>query len=90
MSDAATLLWDARRAGKWIIEATHGLTETDYAGDERLRLAVERQLIILGEALAVLRRSAPEIAARLPDLAAAIALRNVLVHGYAKVRDAEA
>ncbi|MBI3516114.1 MAG: DUF86 domain-containing protein, partial [Proteobacteria bacterium] len=32
-------------------------------------------------------RTSPELAARIPDLARAVALRNMLIHGYAAVDD---
>lgn len=54
----------------------------DYLADELVRSAVERQLEILGEALARLARYHPEIASRIPDLREAIGFRNVLSHGY--------
>jgi uncharacterized protein with HEPN domain len=52
-----------------------------------LRAAVERQFTILGEALSHVRRLEPEVAARVADLSRAVALRNILVHGYADVDD---
>ncbi|MCD2340192.1 DUF86 domain-containing protein [Ideonella azotifigens] len=56
-----------------------------YVQDELLRSAVERQLEIVGEALNHLRKLEPATAEQLPELAAAIGLRNVLIHGYASV-----
>ena len=53
--------------------------------DDMLRSAVERQLEILGEALAQLAKLAPDLAARLPDARRAIDFRNLLIHGYAIV-----
>jgi uncharacterized protein with HEPN domain len=47
-----------------------------------LRSAVEHQFEIVGEALNRLSREAPEIAAKLPELRRAIAMRNALIHGY--------
>ncbi len=52
-----------------------------------LRSAVERQFEIVGEALASLRRVAPEIVATIPDAARISAFRNVLIHQYAAVDD---
>ena len=49
------------------------------------RSAIERQLEILGEALLQLRKVDPETAARIPELHRAVALRHVLIHGYANV-----
>ena len=52
-----------------------------------LRWAVERQFMIVGEALSVLRRTDPILASRIPDLTRIIGFRNVLVHGYTGVDD---
>jgi uncharacterized protein with HEPN domain len=52
-----------------------------------LRWAVERQFMIIGEALSVLRRIDSTQAGRVPDLPQIVAFRNVLVHGYTGVDD---
>jgi uncharacterized protein with HEPN domain len=51
------------------------------------RRAVEREFEIIGEALNTLRRIDPETAARVPGLANAVGLRNILIHGYAEIID---
>lgn len=84
---AATLLWDAREAADAIIRFVGTLTLDDYLADEILRAAVERKFAIIGEALGRLRTVDPETAARVPELASAVAFRNVLIHGYADVDD---
>ena len=48
---------------------------------------MERQLGIIGEALAALRRTDPALAAAIPELPRVVAFRNILVHGYAGVDD---
>ena len=53
-----------------------------------LRAAVERHFEIIGEALNRLGKVRPEIAARIPEIERAIALRNRLIHGYQNVSDA--
>lgn len=57
----------------------------DYAGDALLRSGTERQLEIVGEALSQLSKIDPESAKRISHHRRIIALRNILVHGYAKV-----
>ena len=47
--------------------------------------ATERQIELVGEALNNLRKAAPELAQRIPDVHKIIATRNVLVHGYTEV-----
>lgn len=52
-----------------------------------LRSAVERQFIIVGEALSRLDKLDPEVAAAVPDLRQIVGFRNILVHGYAQVQN---
>lgn len=79
--DPRSFLWDAREAAAAAARFIGGRTREHYLTDQLLRSAVERQCEILGEALNRLRRSAPEIASRIPDAARAIAFRNLLIHG---------
>ena len=83
--DARKLLWDARHAAERIERFTAGKTFIEYAADEYLQSAVERQCGIVGEAMNQLRRVDPETAAAIPELPRVIAFRNILVHGYANV-----
>ena len=86
--DPRTWLWDAREAVGHVQGFVRGKEFEDYATDLLLRSAVERQVGIVGEALARLREHAPAIAARVSHAAEIIALRNRLVHGYASIDDA--
>ncbi len=83
--DPQKFLSDARDAVDAIIEFTHGKTFDDYVADRLLHSAVERQFVIIGEALAQLSRLDSALAARLADLPRIVAFRNILVHGYALV-----
>lgn len=80
-------LWDAWRAAERVSRFTAGKNFEDYRVDEMLRSAVERQLCIVGEALAALRRADPTLAAGIPEPPRIVAFRNILVHGYATVDD---
>jgi uncharacterized protein with HEPN domain len=73
--EAATYLWDALQAAEKAARFVDGKTFDDYLADDLLRSAVERQLEILGEALNLLRKTDPEVARQLPELAAAVGLR---------------
>jgi uncharacterized protein with HEPN domain len=84
---AARYLWDVKGAAADIIEFV-GTDDFDhYLSDKMLRAAVERQFEIIGEALAGLRRTFPDVAARIPGLAEIVAFRNALIHGYASIDD---
>jgi uncharacterized protein with HEPN domain len=82
---AGALLYDIQQAGMLVERFTRGKTFDHYEHDPLLRSGVERQLEIIGEALNQLARIDPERAARVTDYRRIIALRNILVHGYAKV-----
>ncbi|MDG0862026.1 DUF86 domain-containing protein [Pelomonas aquatica] len=80
-------IWDAKEAAARALRFTAGKTLHDYLGDELLRAAVERQFLILGEALGRLRQLDSSLASRIADLNQAVALRNQLAHGYAEIDD---
>lgn len=84
---SAALLWDLETSMKRIQTFVAGKTFGDYGDDILLRSAVERQFEIAGEAMTVLRKVDPETAQLVPEAQRIIALRNILIHGYAKVND---
>jgi uncharacterized protein with HEPN domain len=79
------LLWDALRAIERSRRFASGRSFDDYLADDMLSSAIERQLEIIGEALAALRRVDPVLATRIPDLQRAVGFRNILIHGYASI-----
>lgn len=81
----AKYLWDAIESAARIERFTRGRTFDDYLSDEMFRAAVERQFEIIGEALGALRRVAPMLAARMPNLNQIVAFRNILVPMYSEV-----
>jgi len=84
---ADTLIQDAIDAAGRLARFVDGRTVDDYFADEFLRSAVERQCEIFGEALSVLRRTAPELAGRIEGISPAIGFRNILAHGYFSIDD---
>jgi len=80
--DCAKLCEDVLRAVGESESFCAGKTFEDFQVDRGLQLIVERELEIIGEALARLRRDHPEIADRIRDVHKIIGLRNVLAHGY--------
>jgi uncharacterized protein with HEPN domain len=80
-------LYDMEQACVLLSSFLVGKTFADYDTDPMLRSAVERQLMIVGEALNRLRKIAPELLASITDSRKIIAFRNVLVHGYDVIRN---
>jgi uncharacterized protein with HEPN domain len=73
---------DILRAIQEIESFCHGRLFRDFQEDRALQLIVERELEIIGEALARLRKDHPNLAEQIRDIHKIIGLRNVLAHGY--------
>jgi uncharacterized protein with HEPN domain len=86
--DPRVLLHDVRTAAEHVLGFVAGRTFDDYRADPLLRSAVERQFIVIGEALTRFDRSDPTLAAKITDCGRIIAFRNILVHGYEVIDDA--
>lgn len=78
-------LYDIERAAKLALGFMAGKSFADYSADTMLRSAVERQLEIVGEALAQLARTDPAVASQIGEYQRIIAFRNILIHGYAEI-----
>jgi uncharacterized protein with HEPN domain len=85
--ESKKFLFDISRAAALAQEFIAGKTFEDYAANPMLRSAVERQLEIVGEALAQLSRRDPATASQISEHHRIIAFRNILVHGYAVIDD---
>src|SRR5262249_30219587 len=83
------LLDDIRDAAAFIGQITQEKTLETYRADRTLRQAVERNFEIIGEAVSRLARTDPETAARIGDHPQIIAFRNLLIHGYDLIDDAQ-
>jgi uncharacterized protein with HEPN domain len=86
--EARKLLRDALDACEAIQRFVHGLTLDDYAKNELVTSAVERQFEILGEAISRLRQVDAAVAQRIPEVGRVVDFRNVLIHRYADIDDA--
>jgi len=78
-------LYDIARAAALAMEFVKDRSFADYTSDAMLRSAVERQLEIVGEALAQLARGDPATAGKIAEHQRIIAFRNILIHGYAEI-----
>ena len=87
--DSRTFLWDAVHALDSISTFARGRSFDDYDVDELLRSAVERTFEIIGEALNQMSKLDSELAGRVPGLRQIVGLRNVLIHGYALIDNAQ-
>lgn len=80
-------LYDALRACEDLIAFTKGKSFSDYSDDRLLQSGVERQLMIIGEALNQAGKIDPYISNKIKSFRQIINLRNVIVHGYATVEN---
>jgi uncharacterized protein with HEPN domain len=78
---AQSYLWDIREAAREINEFVRGVKFRQFENDKVLRYAVERQLLVIGEAAVHIspqfRKQHPEV-----DWARLVELRNILAHEY--------
>ncbi|MDZ4064102.1 MAG: HepT-like ribonuclease domain-containing protein [Coriobacteriia bacterium] len=58
-----------------------------YLRTREKRSAVEREFIIIGEAVAAMRRDAPELVGDISHARLIVGFRNVLTHDYAAIDD---
>ena len=84
---ARKLLEDIRQAIGAIEQFTSGKTFDEYKADLLLRSGVERQFLVIGEAVAQLAKLNETTAAKLGDYRRIVDFRNILVHGYSVLDD---
>jgi uncharacterized protein with HEPN domain len=80
-------LYDVANACEAIRQFTMDKTLRDYQNNLLLRSAVERQLMIIGEALNQAVHLQPELSEQISEVREIVNLRNVIVHGYAVVEN---
>lgn len=83
--EVSKLLYDAQQACRAVAEFTHGKSVDDYRDNLMLRSAVERQLMIMGEALYQASKRDESLSASISDVRRIINFRHVIVHGYASL-----
>lgn len=82
MTQPSQLLRDVLESGRAIQTWCVGRTFAEYEQDRQLRRAVEREFEVIGEALARLARTSPEVAERIVHLPRIVGFRNRIIHGY--------
>lgn len=70
-----------------IEEFTKDIDFDSYIKSEKTKAAVERKLLIIGEALNQLSKNKGDLEGEITDLKKIITLRNILVHSYFGVDD---
>ncbi len=78
-------LEDIRVSAEKITRFVNGKNLDDYAVDDLLESAVERQFEIIGEALSQLSKTDTQTIQKISDYRNIISFRNLLIHGYATV-----
>ena len=86
--DARAYLSDVIEACDAIANAVQGLDLQDYEGNRLVRSSVEREFIIIGEALAAVNRMSKEIFGSITRARRIVDFRNQLTHQYPNVDDA--
>ena len=87
-SESRKYLYDILRACETIGQFVEGKRFADYDSDLLLRSAVERQLMIVGEAMSQATRMDKGLADQIDDARKIVNLRNIIVHGYTVIENA--
>ena len=69
------------------MELVNGKSYLAYANDAKLRLALERCLSVVGEALQQALRQKPDLTLFISDILDIISMRHRLVHAYHSIED---
>ncbi len=85
--DARAYLADIIESCDAIEKAIAPMDLSSYQRNRLVRSAVEREFIIIGEALSTLSRKAPELFGAIGHARRIIDFRNQLTHGYPNVDD---
>lgn len=85
--DLSAYLNDILEAAAAIKQATAAIDEDSYGQNRLIRSAVEREFIIIGEALKVIAQRDPDLFAAIPEGRQIIDFRNLLTHEYQNVND---
>jgi uncharacterized protein with HEPN domain len=86
--DQRAYLADILESCDAIAIAVHGLDLAGYEGNRLIRSSVEREFIIIGEAIAALARLAPTTFDAITRARRIVDFRNQLTHEYPTVDDA--
>ena len=84
--DPRAYLSDILEAAAAIQEAASTIDETGYVKSRLIRSAVEREFIIIGEALKLISQRDPQLFAVIPEGRQIIDFRNLLTHEYVNVQ----
>jgi uncharacterized protein with HEPN domain len=85
--DTNTYLYEIIQSCQNIQNFTNNLDFQAYSASLLIQSAVERQFIIIGEALNRIKQSAPTVYQQIPEADRIIGFRNIIVHGYDIVSD---
>ena len=85
--DINAYLYDIIQSCQNIRKFTTNIDFQTYEADLLIKSAVERQFVIISEALNRIHRSDPAIYNRIPHAERIIGFRNIIVHGYDIVSD---
>jgi uncharacterized protein with HEPN domain len=78
------LLWDMIKAAKDILDFTNGLNFKQFEKNKVVRYAVERQILVIGEAAKRISTTLKEKNPHIP-WDAIIGQRNILAHEYGEI-----
>jgi len=80
----AALLWDMRQAACEIVEMMKGIKYEEFVSSKVVRYAVERQILVIGEAAKRVSSTFQDAHSEIP-WSSIVAQRNILAHEYGEI-----
>jgi uncharacterized protein with HEPN domain len=80
----AALLWDMKQAACEITEMIQGVSYDEFISNKVLRYAVERQMLVIGEAAKRVSQTFKNAHPQIP-WGSIVAQRNILAHEYGEI-----
>ena len=79
------LLFDMQSMAREVRDAVGEMHLTAYQEDRLMQLAVERMMMIIGEAAFQLKKLWPDVAKHLTNFDQIVSMRHILVHAYDQI-----
>jgi uncharacterized protein with HEPN domain len=77
-------IWDIKSAALDIINFTQNILYNDFENNKIIRYAVERQLLVIGEAAKKISQGTKDMSPQIP-WSKIIGLRNIIAHEYGEI-----
>ena len=83
--DPQKYLYDMLDSSEFLIQSVAGRERSELDDNRMFRSGIERELLIIGEALFKLNKEHPQVAVQVPECERIGVFRHILVHDYDQI-----